>query len=68
MGLNDGILHYMKNTLNVSELDKLSKKFARLTSQMTRTRDLDKMAQIEKDIFRVIDRMDRLTANYLSNV
>ena len=61
-------LQYMKNTLNVSELDKLSKKFARLTSQMTRTRDLDKMAQIEKDIFRVIDRMDRLTANYLSNV
>lgn len=52
----------MTNTSNLSELDKLSKKFARLSSQMTRTRDLDKMAKIEKEIFRILDQMTAVSA------
>ena len=53
----------MKNTSNNPEFVKLAKKFDRLSRQMTRTRDLDKMAQTQKEIFRTIDRMDALMHN-----
>jgi hypothetical protein len=41
--------------MTTTERQKLLKKFDRLSTQVTKTRDLDKMMKMQRELYRIVD-------------